>query len=192
MSKIELIIDDSTYFITDSILEFDYFKNAYQYDEKIIFPKILYEQICCYINKYTEDHIKLMIYIVLSFLKKEDKEDKNYKNPYYDNISQSCFDRTRIKILILLYIGNDISHITNYYKNKNYQFDISDSLRLYQFDDNCQSKKYQIGINDFLYEIDELYNTKHLINRKYINICCNENADTVYYQKVYYDDYYKY
>src|ERR1051325_3874757 len=81
---IELIIDDSTYYISRSILEFDeYFKRAYEHDKKIIFPKLLYEQILHFIcNKYTEEHMKLKICMVLSFLHRSENLLSIYNQRY--------------------------------------------------------------------------------------------------------------
>ena len=167
--KLELIIKDSTFYLSKSILKFKYFERAYEYDKKLIFPDLLYEQICCYIeNRYTEEHMKLLIFMVLLSLQKKEPLTKHY---YYIN---SYFEHIQIKILIFLYIGEDIIHIIDY---------------------NQGWDKYKIGINNFLYELDELYNTKQLITSKqYIYKCCDDNIDSVYSQKVYYDtnDQYRY
>jgi hypothetical protein len=50
MLEVELIINDFSYYISKSILEFKYFEKAYDHDKRIIFPKLLYEQICYYIE----------------------------------------------------------------------------------------------------------------------------------------------
>ena len=80
----ELIINNNTYIlVNDNILKLEYFRKIYENEKngdglnpsatRIIFPDILYDQICHFItNKYLEEHMKLKIYMVLSFLCKDD------------------------------------------------------------------------------------------------------------------------